>query len=196
MAAGTVGLFALVVGAFFFFCLLVILIYVLGYKRVPPGKAMVVYGKGFQSPGYMIITAGGRYILPVVQGHNYIPLEKWRCEIPIMGLPSNSDPRKRVDLTLNCQFGIGDDEKNMKKAVNNFLRKNDEEIHEEVEEMVRAHASSITRDMFGKLPLAQLTGDRAATGEMVRKRVDDKVSFMGLKVSSLTIKDLNVLEIN
>lgn len=195
MAAGTVGIFALVVGAFIFWCLLIIIIYALRYKRVPPGKVMVVYGKGIQPPGYVIITGGGKFILPVVQGYNFIPLAKWNCEIPIMALPSNSDPRKRVDLTLYCQFGIGDDEKNMKKAVTNFLRKKDDEIHDEVEEMIKAHASSITRDLFGKLPLVQLTGDQAATGEMVRKRVEDKVSFMGVRLPTLTIKDLTVLEI-
>jgi len=195
LAAGTIGMFALVVGAFIFWLLLIIIIYALRYKRVPPGKAMVVYGKGIQPPGYVIITGGGKFILPVVQGYNFIPLEKWNCEIPVTGLPSNSDPHKRIDLTIYCQFGFGDDEKNMKKAVDNFLRKSDNEIHDEVEEMVKAHTSAVARNLFVKLPLAQLTGDWTATAEMVRKRVEDKVSFMGVRLPNLTIKDLNVFEI-
>ncbi|MGA1794056.1 MAG: SPFH domain-containing protein [Thermoplasmatota archaeon] len=194
-ASGSVGVFALVVGAFVAFTLIIILIYASRYKRVPPGKALVVYGKGIRPPGYIIITAGGMFILPVVQGHNFIPLDKWNCEIPVEGLASNSDPQKRIDMKLYCQFGIGDDEKNMQKAVKNFLRKSDSEVHDEIEEMIKAHASAVSRDLFRKYPLPQLADDWTATGEMVRKRVEAKVSFMGVTVPTTMVKELRVLDV-
>lgn len=43
-------------------------IYASRYKKVPPNKAMVVYGRrmGPGGQGYQVISGGGKFIIPII----------------------------------------------------------------------------------------------------------------------------------
>ena len=47
------------------------------YKKVPPDKAMVVYGHkmGNTGIGYKVISGGGKFIIPVLESYEFLPLD-------------------------------------------------------------------------------------------------------------------------
>ena len=49
--------------------------YAARYKRVPPGHAMVVFGRRFGDRRYQVIVGGGRFIQPIVESYVLISLE-------------------------------------------------------------------------------------------------------------------------
>ena len=56
----------------------VILVYAARYKKVPPDKAMVVYGRKMQPGvkiGYQVISGGGKFILPVIEAYEFLLLD-------------------------------------------------------------------------------------------------------------------------
>ena len=69
--------------------LIVIIIYfvifAVRYKRVPPNKAMVVFGKPQKTKGgkrsYIIITGGAKFIIPLIEEIAFIPLDARPLEI-------------------------------------------------------------------------------------------------------------------
>ena len=73
---GTAGEVALGVFVIVFVNILVLAIYASRYKRVPPNKAMVVYGRRSTSgKGYMVITGGGKFITPIIEAYELLSLE-------------------------------------------------------------------------------------------------------------------------
>lgn len=54
------------------------LVYALRYKKVPPNKAMVVYGRKTHPGmriGYQTINGGGKFLLPIIESCEYLDLE-------------------------------------------------------------------------------------------------------------------------
>jgi uncharacterized membrane protein YqiK len=46
------------------------------YKKVPPNKAMVVYGRRMPSGrGYRVISGGGKFIMPIVESYEFLDLD-------------------------------------------------------------------------------------------------------------------------
>ena len=68
-----------IVTVIFLFALMsVLLVYAARYKKVPPDKAMVVYGRGMKPGvkiGYRVISGGGKFILPIVEAYEFLPLD-------------------------------------------------------------------------------------------------------------------------
>ncbi|MGA1872133.1 MAG: SPFH domain-containing protein [Thermoplasmatota archaeon] len=186
----------LIMTAVFFLLMMgaLIIIYKIRYKKVPPGKAMIVYGKGTEPHGSIIVIRGGKFIIPIVQGYDFIPLETWSSVVEAKRIPTGSDPDKGVDLKLSLRYGIGDEEKDLRSAAGHFVRKEDEEVHRFIEETLTLHTLDVARDVFRKRPLDQLADDRSSAGEIIRRGVQNKVGFMGVKIRSLTIEKMDILD--
>jgi flotillin len=65
-----------------FFIIIAILagiaVYASRYKRVPPDKAMVIYGRRVAKAGkkgYSVLTGGGKFIIPIIEGVDFLPLD-------------------------------------------------------------------------------------------------------------------------
>src|SRR5256712_10416553 len=56
---------------------LALVVYASRYKKVPPDKAMVVYGRKVKEGhvGYQVITGGGKFIVPIVEAYEFLPLD-------------------------------------------------------------------------------------------------------------------------
>ncbi len=100
------GIFAVaIVGA--------IIVVIVQYKRCPKNKLMVIYG---QTPGGrpIIIQGGGAFVKPIVQGHEYIPLDPMTIELDldlfVKDLDAKATPRAvftfavstRPDVIMNA----------------------------------------------------------------------------------------------
>jgi len=63
-----------------FFALIVILS--TRYKKVPPDKAMVVYGKG----GYQVVTGGAKFIYPIIHSYEMLPLDVRTLDVNVQDI--------------------------------------------------------------------------------------------------------------
>ena len=56
--------------------LAMIVIYAARYKKVPPNKAMVIYGRKTRQggPGYQVISGGGKFIIPIIESYDLISI--------------------------------------------------------------------------------------------------------------------------
>ena len=86
-----VGLFALALISF-------LLILVVRYKRVPPGKLLVVYGKLGGGVTHLVIERGGHFVWPVIQDCAYLPLEPIRVDGATVRIGSDAAARDRAAL--------------------------------------------------------------------------------------------------
>ena len=66
----------LAVFIFAFVIMAIIMVYASRYKKVPPDKAMVVYGKRQAGKkGYRVISGGAKFIVPIVESYEFLPLD-------------------------------------------------------------------------------------------------------------------------
>ena len=64
---------------------LVMAVYASRYKRVPPNKAMVVYGRRQRANGqtFIVITGGGKFIVPIVEEYEFLSLESFPFSVDL-----------------------------------------------------------------------------------------------------------------
>ena len=113
---------------------ILIMIYALRFKKVPPGKAMVIWGRsaGPKLKGPIIATGGGRFIWPVVQDYSYISTGPWNVKVNMRDVPvkGSKDPFL-VNVEVNSLLGVNlihPTDGALKAAAENLLGKKEDEI--------------------------------------------------------------------
>ena len=75
-------------------------VYASRYKKVPPNAAMVVYGrKTKEGIGYSVISGGGRFILPIFESYEFLPLDVRTLDVNVINVARMFFTRSRA---INC----------------------------------------------------------------------------------------------
>jgi uncharacterized membrane protein YqiK len=107
-------------------CLIAVLVYgaLWSYRRCPPGHLLVVYGAHLGSEPAVVLKEGGRFVLPLVQGHSFLSLEP----IPV-----------REGERLLAMVRIGTDAQQMRNAAIHLLDLPREEIESVARRILEEH---------------------------------------------------------
>jgi len=156
------------------------------YKRVPPGHAMVVYGRRFASGNYMVLTGGGRFIQPIIESYALISLEPIAIDMLIEDVAGSvvgpEDQGRRLQLSLTAVAKISDDVNLLKASAGQLIHKTPEEIRKIAEATLEGHA----RGVLATEPSPQRDMERVA--RIVQSRAVEDLAIMGIEIRSVFLK--------
>ena len=155
------------------------------YIKVPPNKAMVVYGRGDKSGGGLqILTSGGKLIWPIIESWSWLDLGITTLPINVTEVVTDKGVMLNVDAVTQTQ--IDPQETSLRTAAVMLLNKSQEEIEYVAQKTLEGHV----RGVCATLTIEQINADRAIVAEKILKVAVEDLKNMGLTVVSFTIRDL------
>lgn len=163
--------------------LLVVWIYARRYAKVPPNKAMVCYGaKGEQGANWRVVPpGGGKFIYPLLESREFLPLEARRFFFPVGEIPTKSDAPVTVELTT--LFRISPEPSKLGIAARTLLRKSSAEINE----LAALTLSRHVRYACGRLSVERIHAGRESLARDIRNRAEADFGKLGLDILALVV---------
>ncbi|MDB5097766.1 MAG: band 7 protein [Cyanobacteria bacterium RYN_339] len=153
------------------------------YRRVPPNRALIVYGAGLASP--KIVTGGGALVIPVFRDYKELSLELMSFDV----MPQHSFYTKQgiaVNVEAVAQIKVKSDPVSIRTAAEQFLSKSPADREMSIRQVMEGHL----RGIVGTLTIEQIVKEPEEVAGKVRDQVADDVTKMGLEVVSFTIKEV------
>jgi flotillin len=189
MVVMVVALYGVLVVLFLVIVILVqIAIYASRYKKVPPNKAMVVYGRRMMNgKGYVIVTGGGKFIMPIVEQYAFLPLDVRTLELDLddVAVDTAGGPRKaRVKAT--AMFKISSEPTALDAAAEHLLGKPDGEI----DKIASTILEGALRGLLASMAFEKVGSDRDAVALGIQQRAGSDLIGMGLEARSFVFMEL------
>ncbi len=166
-----------------------VIIYASRYKKVPPDSAMIVYGRGAKkgARGYTVVSGGGKFILPVVQGFDFLPLDVRTLEISVTDIVTDVvTSGAQMNIKAVTQVKIASDEASLYTASEQLLHKTDKEINEIAQKTLEGHVRGICATMT----IEAINSDRDAVATHVQSQAAKDLRNMGIEIRSFVIRDI------
>lgn len=182
---------AVVVGGLLFLVLPMVLsiaLYASRYKRVPPNRAMVVFGRRAPSgrstpprPNFRIVRSGGKFIVPIVESYAFLSLEPVTVEgeMADVSVAAGSPDRGPVNVRMQATVRIADSPESLELAATNLLNLEPDELKRIVSMTIEAD----TRKTLGTHPA---TSDHELTGEVLQTS-RETLRHIGLDLFALVL---------
>ncbi|MBI4416767.1 MAG: hypothetical protein HY557_07280 [Euryarchaeota archaeon] len=175
----------IVVGIF-----LVFAIYASRYKKVPPDKAMVVYGRKVREGrvGYQVITGGGKFIVPIVEAYEFLPLDVRTLDVVVTDIVTDvRQSGAKMNIRAVAQVRISDDAATLRTAATQLLHKRDPEINEIALKTLEGHV----RGICATLTIEQINSERDAIASQIQGLAANDLKNIGMEIRSFVIKEID-----
>jgi flotillin len=181
----TMALIALVIVMAIF---LPLAIYAARYKKVPPDKAMVVYGRAFEGGrGYKVYSGGGRWIRPIIEAYEFLPLDVRTLDLVVAEIVTDvKQSGAKVNIKAVAQVRISDDPDTLRTAASQLLHKKDVQIDEIALKTLEGHV----RGICATLSIEQINSERDAVASQVQGLAANDLKNIGLEIRSFVIKEI------
>lgn len=176
-----------------FVVIAVMTIYASRYKKVPPDKAMVVYGRRMgpgPGVGYQVLSGGGKFILPVIESYEFLPLDVRILHIDLEDVrisPEGATPQ-RVRLKATALVKISSEPSVLKVAAEHLMHKADEEINT----IAQSTIEGCLRTIFRTSTYEELDVDRNAWATRIQMTAAQDLLNVGLEVRAFNIHDIDL----
>jgi uncharacterized membrane protein YqiK len=182
------------VAVVFAFLLAVILatvaVYAARYKVVPPDSALVVYGRVMDPRmrrGYVILTEGGKLILPIIECYERLDLTTQKIELDLRDVKVTHEGVDRLaQVRAIAEVGIGDFEDVLHVAAEHLLHVSQADIGR----MAREAFEGWLRVHLRKVPFEQASEDPMAIASEMHMTLSKDLMNVGI-----AIKDIMILEL-
>ena len=151
------------------------------YKRIPPDKALVVFGGG----AFRVLTGGAVIVWPVVNEAYEIDLRAFQLELDLMGAP-NVD-RIPINMRAMATCKISKEEGLLKRAAENFGRSTMEEIQEKVRNVMEGHL----RVVVGQISMDTILSERDLFNAKIQTEAAGELQALGIEVAILNILEVS-----
>jgi flotillin len=165
----------------------VIVIQASRYKKVPPDKAMVVFGRRMPNgKGYVVLSGGGRFIMPIIESYELLDLSAKVCDLELKGVKAGGpDQQQRVSISTSTTYKVSSDPALLDAAVEHLLHVPDGELRR----MVQGVMEGAIRGMCAELTTDQIEHDRDEVALRVRQRASTDLNNLGIEIRAFSIKD-------
>lgn len=161
----------------------IFIIYASRLKKVPPDKAMVVYGRG----GFQLVTGGARFIWPVVQSYEFLPLDVRTLEVHVQEIVTDvARSGARLNIKSVAQVKISSNEAILRTAAENLLHKSDSAINEIALKTLEGHV----RGVCAVLTIEEINSDRDTIASKIQAMAGNDLKNMGIEIRSFVIKEI------
>ncbi len=174
----------IVVGAF-----LLLAIYASRYKKVPPDKAMVVYGRKVKEgrAGYQVVSGGGKFIVPIVEAYEFLPLDVRTLDVVVPDIVTDvRQSGAKINIKAVAQVRISDDPATLRTAAAQLLHKRDPEINDVALKTLEGHVRSIC----ATLTVEQVNSDRDSIATQIQGMAANDLKNIGMEIRSFVIKEI------
>src|SRR2546422_947401 len=168
---------------------LLIAIYASRYKKVPPDKAMVVYGRKTKAgrAGYQVITGGGKWILPIVEAYEFLPLDVRTLDVVVTEIVTDvKQSGAKINIKAVAQVRISDDPNTLRTAASQLRHNRADQINETALKTLEGHVRSIC----ATLSVEEVNSDRDAIATQIQGLAANDLKNMGLEIRSFVIKEI------
>ena len=166
--------------------LAMVAVYAKQYKRVPPGHAMVVFGRRFPGGKPLVMVGGGRFIQPIIESYALLSIEPMQIDLlledAVGNISGTEEEGRRLNVSVTGVAKISEDVDLLQTAASNLVNKSPEEIRHIVEVTVEGHVRGI---------LATTAAPETAVSkisEKIRFAVEGDLTLMGIAVPSLFLR--------
>ena len=160
-------------------------VYAARYKRVPPNKALVVFGhKMPDGEDVRILTSGGMFVRPIIESYRWLDLETYDLDLRIRGARTGDGRSMEVEISARVQ--INPEPEILKQAAVMLLNKSTDEIKYIAEKSIEGHL----KEGLSSLTLEQINADREMVAQGIMESAARDLENLGLRALSLTISDI------
>lgn len=173
------------IGILLFIMMFAIFVFASRYVKVPPNKALVVYGHATQDgSGMAIYTAGGRFIMPIVESFAWLDLSITTLNVNVIQAVTKEGVM--LDIEITAQSQIDPTEESLKTAAMMLIHKTREEIDYVVQKTLEGH----TRGVCASLALEDFNVGWAKVSEQILKVAVEDLMNMGISIVSFVIRGI------
>jgi len=167
-----------------------ILVYAARYKKVPPDKAMVVYGRAMQPGvkiGYKVISGGGKFILPVVEAYEFLPLDVRTLDVNVNDIVTDVvTSGAKMNIRSVTQVKVSSEKSALYVAAEHLLHKSNAEINEIAMKTLEGHV----RGVCATMTIEAINSDREAISSQIQTQASGDLLNMGIEIRSFVIKEI------
>jgi len=158
------------------------------YRRCPPDKIMVIYGKVGRGPegrrSSHCIHGGAAFVLPVFQDYAFLDLTPITMDIDLRGALSRQNIR--IDVPSTFTVGISTEPGVMENAAERLLGLSRDEIRRIAEDIIFGQ----TRVVIATMDIEEIISNRDKFVENITNGVEVELKKIGLRLINVNVKDI------
>lgn len=167
-------------------------VYASRYKKVPPSKAMVVYGRKMhpgKKIGYTVISGGGKFMLPIIESFDYLDLRAMGLDLRLDDLHTTfKGAPAKASCRVTAVVKVSSERNALYAASEHLLGKSREEMAH-IAELVTEGA---IRERFRHEPFEDLDRDFDMWAGYFQTTVAGSLLNIGLEPRCLNMHDTNL----
>ncbi len=179
------GIIALGIG-FILLMFLNMIFLITRYKKCPPDKILVVYGKTETGQAAKCIHGGAAFIWPVIQSYAFLDLAPLNIDIKLENAITKD--KAKVDLESIFTVGISDEEGIMNIAADRLLGLSTEEIRTLAYNLIESQMNLIIAMMDAE----ELDGNKDKLNVNIHNNIEQELKKVGLKLINLNLRKIQV----
>ena len=166
------------------FLVAIVIFFAQRYKRCPPDKVMVVYGRTDKGKASRTIHGGAALVWPLIQDYAFLSLNPITINIDLRNALSLQNIRINVPSTFT--IGVSTESHIMANAAERLLGLKQPEIEEMAKEIIFGQL----RLTVASLTIEQINQDRDAFLELTRTNVATELQKIGLYLINVNLVDI------
>lgn len=165
------------------------------YKKVPPNKALIFYGRKYkkrklpdgriEAKGFIVLSGGGRILFPFVEAVQEMDTSVFQVELKEEKIPNKDNVKIKAIGLATCKISTTPED--LENAARAFLGKSLTDIHDIVKNILLGHLRSI----IGKMGVEDIIRDRETFNRAVTAESETELRGLGIEIKTLVIKDID-----
>ena len=143
------------------------------YKRCPPDKILVVYGKTGGGRSSICIHGGACFVWPLVQSYGWLDLTPFPVDLDLRLIDPSSEEDVRVQVPSTWTIGISTKSGIMENAAERLLGQNLKQVRQLAEDLISSKMRTVS------MPI----------GVEIINSVEAELAKVGLRLINLNLKD-------
>jgi len=154
------------------------------YKRCPSNRILVVYGKVAGERSARCIHGGGVFVVPLLQGYEFLTLKPIAIDIDLAGALSLNNIR--VDVPSTFTVGVSTEPTIMTNAAERLLGLQEQQISSQAKDIILGQL----RLVVATLSIEEINQDREKFLQLINENVGMELNKIGLEVINVNITDI------
>ena len=171
----------IVMGVIGFFVLLIVLIFLLGYVKAPPDKAIIISGLR-KKPKMLIGKAGVK--LPFLERTDSLYLKQVTVPVISTGIPTKDFINVNIGAVIKVR--ICPESETLDLAMKNFLNKSPDTIVADLQDSLQGNM----REIVGSLTLEELSQNKERFSAEIRNAADGDMKALGVEIVTCNIQSV------
>ncbi len=154
------------------------------YKRCPPDRILVIYGRLGGERSSRPIHGGAAFIVPVIQDYAFLDLTPITLDIDLRSALSQQNIR--IDVPSTFTVGISTETGVMENAAERLLGLSRDEIRRIAEDIIFGQ----TRVVVAVMDIEEIISNRDKFVENITNGVEVELKKIGLRLINVNVKDI------